>query len=153
MEKSLSNSPVKSEREVLLVGEFWLGGDARDLSWGDLALLLPTSDSFDCPTESWSFAGVRLCPCDTLAACRGTGLLFPAGFRLVPMTFVLFLSPGIISTFLHVHPFGASIEYICSYLQRLDSKVGVGQGVGQLGLDSEAWAPLPAEIWKRMRDG
>lgn len=47
------------------------------------------------------------------------------------MTFVVFLSPGIISTFLHVHPFGASIEYICSYLQRLDSKVGVGQvGMG-----------------------
>lgn len=32
-------------------------------------------------------------------------------------------SSGIISTFLNVHPFGASIEYICSYLQRLDSKV------------------------------
>ncbi|XP_075752771.1 ecto-NOX disulfide-thiol exchanger 2 isoform X3 [Pelodiscus sinensis] len=32
-------------------------------------------------------------------------------------------SPGIISTFLHVHPFGASIEYICSYLQRLDAKI------------------------------
>ncbi|XP_078544480.1 ecto-NOX disulfide-thiol exchanger 2 isoform X3 [Lissotriton helveticus] len=30
---------------------------------------------------------------------------------------------GIISTFLHVHPFGASIEYICSYLQCLDSKI------------------------------
>ncbi|XP_059012501.1 ecto-NOX disulfide-thiol exchanger 2 isoform X3 [Mustela nigripes] len=30
---------------------------------------------------------------------------------------------GIISTFLHVHPFGASIEYICSYLHRLDSKI------------------------------
>uniref|UniRef100_A0A8C6SPL1 Ecto-NOX disulfide-thiol exchanger 2 n=1 Tax=Neogobius melanostomus TaxID=47308 RepID=A0A8C6SPL1_9GOBI len=30
---------------------------------------------------------------------------------------------GIMSTFLHVHPFGASLEYICSYLQRLDSKV------------------------------
>ncbi|XP_054595221.1 ecto-NOX disulfide-thiol exchanger 2 isoform X3 [Nothobranchius furzeri] len=30
---------------------------------------------------------------------------------------------GIISTFLHVHPFGASIEYICSYLQRLDTKL------------------------------
>ncbi|XP_062997640.1 ecto-NOX disulfide-thiol exchanger 2 isoform X2 [Elgaria multicarinata webbii] len=30
---------------------------------------------------------------------------------------------GIISTFLHVHPFGANIEYICSYLQRLDSKI------------------------------
>uniref|UniRef100_A0A670JZW1 RRM domain-containing protein n=1 Tax=Podarcis muralis TaxID=64176 RepID=A0A670JZW1_PODMU len=34
-----------------------------------------------------------------------------------------FVSLGIISTFLHVHPFGASIEYICSYLQRLDSKI------------------------------
>ncbi|XP_043560567.1 ecto-NOX disulfide-thiol exchanger 2 isoform X2 [Chiloscyllium plagiosum] len=30
---------------------------------------------------------------------------------------------GIISTFLHVHPFGASIDYICSYLQRLDAKI------------------------------
>ncbi|XP_069469211.1 ecto-NOX disulfide-thiol exchanger 2 isoform X2 [Ambystoma mexicanum] len=30
---------------------------------------------------------------------------------------------GIISTFLHVHPFGASIEYICSYLQCLDTKI------------------------------
>ncbi|XP_011249299.1 ecto-NOX disulfide-thiol exchanger 2 isoform X9 [Mus musculus] len=30
---------------------------------------------------------------------------------------------GIISTFLHVHPFGASIEYICSYLNRLDNKI------------------------------
>ncbi|XP_016041009.1 ecto-NOX disulfide-thiol exchanger 2 isoform X7 [Erinaceus europaeus] len=30
---------------------------------------------------------------------------------------------GIISTFLHVHPFGASIEYICSYLHRLDNKM------------------------------
>ncbi|XP_068930166.1 ecto-NOX disulfide-thiol exchanger 2 isoform X2 [Petaurus breviceps papuanus] len=30
---------------------------------------------------------------------------------------------GIISAFLHVHPFGASIEYICSYLQRLDTKI------------------------------
>ncbi|XP_031718678.1 ecto-NOX disulfide-thiol exchanger 2-like isoform X3 [Anarrhichthys ocellatus] len=33
---------------------------------------------------------------------------------------------GIISTFLHVHPFGASIEYICSYLQRLDNKINTG---------------------------
>ncbi|MEE6528788.1 hypothetical protein FKM82_017380, partial [Ascaphus truei] len=30
---------------------------------------------------------------------------------------------GIISTFLHVHPRGASMEYICSYLQQVDSKV------------------------------
>lgn len=50
-------------------------------------------------------------------------VLAAAGTSLPRVTFVLFLSPGIISTFLHVHPFGASIEYICSYLQRLDSKV------------------------------
>ncbi|XP_034418286.1 ecto-NOX disulfide-thiol exchanger 1 [Cyclopterus lumpus] len=30
---------------------------------------------------------------------------------------------GIISTFLHVHPFGANLEYLWSYIQRLDSKV------------------------------
>lgn len=52
-------------------------------------------------------------------------LVFSPSSCLMRMMFVLFLSPGIISTFLHVHPFGASIEYICSYLQRLDSKVGV----------------------------
>ncbi|KAJ8014610.1 hypothetical protein DPEC_G00017420 [Dallia pectoralis] len=34
---------------------------------------------------------------------------------------------GIISTFLHVHPFGASIEYISSYLQRLDTKINTGE--------------------------
>ncbi|XP_008326024.1 ecto-NOX disulfide-thiol exchanger 1 isoform X3 [Cynoglossus semilaevis] len=30
---------------------------------------------------------------------------------------------GIISTFLHVHPFGANLEYLESYIHRLDSKV------------------------------
>ncbi|XP_031696968.1 ecto-NOX disulfide-thiol exchanger 1-like [Anarrhichthys ocellatus] len=30
---------------------------------------------------------------------------------------------GVISTFLHVHPFGANLEYLWSYIQRLDSKV------------------------------
>ncbi|KAL6064524.1 hypothetical protein STEG23_016369, partial [Scotinomys teguina] len=30
---------------------------------------------------------------------------------------------GIISTFLHVHPFGANIEYLWSYMQQLDSKM------------------------------
>lgn len=34
------------------------------------------------------------------------------------MTYFSFL--GLISTFLHVHPFGASVDYIWSYLQRLD---------------------------------
>lgn len=30
---------------------------------------------------------------------------------------------GLISTFLHVHPFGANIDYICSYLHQTDSTV------------------------------
>lgn len=30
---------------------------------------------------------------------------------------------GLLSTFLHVHPFGASVDYIWSYLQRLDSSL------------------------------
>ncbi|XP_035030279.2 ecto-NOX disulfide-thiol exchanger 1 isoform X1 [Hippoglossus stenolepis] len=34
---------------------------------------------------------------------------------------------GIISTFLHVHPFGANLEYLVSYIQRLDSKVSAGE--------------------------
>ncbi|KAL2077490.1 hypothetical protein ACEWY4_026994 [Coilia grayii] len=40
---------------------------------------------------------------------------------------------GIISTFLHVHPFGASIEYICSYLQRLDTKINTAEVEALLG--------------------
>ncbi|XP_052368535.1 ecto-NOX disulfide-thiol exchanger 2-like isoform X1 [Oncorhynchus keta] len=40
---------------------------------------------------------------------------------------------GIISTFLHVHPFGASIEYIFSYLQQLDTKINTGQVGALLG--------------------
>lgn len=44
-------------------------------------------------------------------------------FLVLSCQCVGFVSAGIISTFLHVHPFGASIEYICSYLQRLDTKV------------------------------
>uniref|UniRef100_A0A4W3HAZ8 Ecto-NOX disulfide-thiol exchanger 1 n=1 Tax=Callorhinchus milii TaxID=7868 RepID=A0A4W3HAZ8_CALMI len=34
---------------------------------------------------------------------------------------------GIIATFLHVHPFGANIEYLWSYLQRLDTKISAGE--------------------------
>ncbi|KAM6978127.1 LOW QUALITY PROTEIN: ecto-NOX disulfide-thiol exchanger 1 [Tautogolabrus adspersus] len=34
---------------------------------------------------------------------------------------------GIISTFLHVHPFGANLEYLWSYIQRLDTKVSAGE--------------------------
>ncbi|XP_047193316.1 ecto-NOX disulfide-thiol exchanger 1 isoform X3 [Scophthalmus maximus] len=34
---------------------------------------------------------------------------------------------GIISTFLHVHPFGANLEYLVSYIQRLDSKVSAAE--------------------------
>ncbi|XP_032467523.1 ecto-NOX disulfide-thiol exchanger 1 isoform X3 [Phocoena sinus] len=34
---------------------------------------------------------------------------------------------GIISTFLHVHPFGANIEYLWSYMQQLDSKISANE--------------------------
>ena len=34
---------------------------------------------------------------------------------------------GLIATFLHVHPFGASVDYICSYLQRLDFVIRAGE--------------------------
>nr|XP_015219171.1 PREDICTED: ecto-NOX disulfide-thiol exchanger 1 isoform X4 [Lepisosteus oculatus] len=34
---------------------------------------------------------------------------------------------GIISTFLHVHPFGANIEYLWSYIQRLDTKISAAE--------------------------
>uniref|UniRef100_A0A8C7MU37 Ecto-NOX disulfide-thiol exchanger 2 n=1 Tax=Oncorhynchus kisutch TaxID=8019 RepID=A0A8C7MU37_ONCKI len=40
---------------------------------------------------------------------------------------------GIISAFLHVHPFGASIEYICSYLQQLNTKINTGEVDALLG--------------------
>ncbi|XP_038050272.1 ecto-NOX disulfide-thiol exchanger 1-like [Patiria miniata] len=39
---------------------------------------------------------------------------------------------GIISTFLHVHPFGASVEYLWSYLQRLSFNVSPQQIEGLL---------------------
>ncbi|XP_044139817.1 ecto-NOX disulfide-thiol exchanger 1 isoform X1 [Bufo gargarizans] len=34
---------------------------------------------------------------------------------------------GIISTFLNVHPFGANIEYLWSYLQQLDSRISANE--------------------------
>lgn len=39
------------------------------------------------------------------------------------MSCLLIVSAGIMSTFLHVHPFGANLEYLWSYIQRLDSQV------------------------------
>uniref|UniRef100_A0A3B1IJ31 Ecto-NOX disulfide-thiol exchanger 1 n=1 Tax=Astyanax mexicanus TaxID=7994 RepID=A0A3B1IJ31_ASTMX len=36
-------------------------------------------------------------------------------------------STGVISTFLHVHPFGANIEYLWSYIQRLDAKISASE--------------------------
>ena len=33
------------------------------------------------------------------------------------------LISGLLATFLHVHPFGASVDYIWSYMSRLDIRV------------------------------
>lgn len=46
---------------------------------------------------------------------------------------------GIISTFLHVHPFGANIEYLWSYMQQLDSKVSPFSPADVYGEDSGCW--------------
>uniref|UniRef100_A0A8C2L1B0 Ecto-NOX disulfide-thiol exchanger 1 n=1 Tax=Cyprinus carpio TaxID=7962 RepID=A0A8C2L1B0_CYPCA len=43
------------------------------------------------------------------------------------LLFCLYLHTGIISTFLHVHPFGANIEYLWSYIQRLDTKISASE--------------------------
>jgi len=52
------------------------------------------------------------------------GLPILSYFVCTGQTLFFFLSSaGIISTFLHVHPFGANLEYLWSYIQRLDSKV------------------------------
>ncbi|XP_077435765.1 ecto-NOX disulfide-thiol exchanger 1-like [Vanacampus margaritifer] len=34
---------------------------------------------------------------------------------------------GVMSAFLHVHPFGANLEYLCSYVRSLDSQVSSGE--------------------------
>ncbi|XP_037095630.1 ecto-NOX disulfide-thiol exchanger 1-like isoform X1 [Syngnathus acus] len=34
---------------------------------------------------------------------------------------------GVVSAFLHVHPFGANLEYLCSYVRTLDCQVSSGQ--------------------------
>uniref|UniRef100_A0A672MS42 Ecto-NOX disulfide-thiol exchanger 2 n=1 Tax=Sinocyclocheilus grahami TaxID=75366 RepID=A0A672MS42_SINGR len=66
-----------------------------------------------------SYRRLSVCACVLLTLCSG----FIFGFA----------STGIISTFLHVHPFGASIEYICSYLQRLDTKISTTEVETLLG--------------------
>lgn len=33
-------------------------------------------------------------------------------------TNILFIYSGLISIFLHIHPFGAGVDYICSFLQK-----------------------------------
>uniref|UniRef100_A0A673FVR7 Ecto-NOX disulfide-thiol exchanger 2-like n=1 Tax=Sinocyclocheilus rhinocerous TaxID=307959 RepID=A0A673FVR7_9TELE len=62
-----------------------------------------------------------------------TSHALPVSYRRLSFFIFGFSSTGIISTFLHVHPFGASIEYICSYLQRLDTKISTTEVETLLG--------------------
>uniref|UniRef100_A0A672MN53 Ecto-NOX disulfide-thiol exchanger 2 n=1 Tax=Sinocyclocheilus grahami TaxID=75366 RepID=A0A672MN53_SINGR len=62
-----------------------------------------------------------------------TSHALPVSYRRLSGFIFGFASTGIISTFLHVHPFGASIEYICSYLQRLDTKISTTEVETLLG--------------------
>lgn len=59
----------------------------------------------------------------TIAGVSKGHYLTPTLTCLAVMPNVCLFNPGIISTFLHVHPFGANIEYLWSYMQQLDSKV------------------------------
>lgn len=59
---------------------------------------------------------------------------------------------GIISTFLHVHPFGASIEYICSYLQRLDTKVTGPRDSKCRVLAEQGWVCHTVGVLSRKKD-
>ncbi|NXI49954.1 ENOX2 protein, partial [Chloroceryle aenea] len=61
----------------------------------------------------------RVCTCSQEKECPAEKMLNSSPVKSEREVLLV----GIISTFLHVHPFGASIEYICSYLQRLDSKI------------------------------
>uniref|UniRef100_A0A672MND2 Ecto-NOX disulfide-thiol exchanger 2 n=1 Tax=Sinocyclocheilus grahami TaxID=75366 RepID=A0A672MND2_SINGR len=63
----------------------------------------------------------------------GTDFIFILYWKIYQGFIFGFASTGIISTFLHVHPFGASIEYICSYLQRLDTKISTTEVETLLG--------------------
>ncbi|XP_065499562.1 ecto-NOX disulfide-thiol exchanger 2 isoform X2 [Caloenas nicobarica] len=74
-------------------------------------------DAVDCQGNESSTS--RVCACSQEKECPVEKTLSNSPVKSEREVLLV----GIISTFLHVHPFGASIEYICSYLQRLDSKI------------------------------
>ncbi|KAK2083839.1 hypothetical protein P7K49_039075 [Saguinus oedipus] len=102
LEKTMNSSPIKSEREALLVGQ--------------LSPLMSTDGASADPTWQRAFPESLWSKYMPLEVFQVTGYFFNTSETKQDGT------NGIISTFLHVHPFGASIEYICSYLQRLDNK-------------------------------
>ncbi|KAK3558351.1 hypothetical protein QTP86_017244 [Hemibagrus guttatus] len=129
-------SPVKSEREALLVD--------------DVVLLAPSS--LDLQHALGRFAAECEAAGMSVSTSKSEAMLsnwkkvactLQVGGEFLPQVEefkylgVLFSSEGrmdrIISTFLHVHPFGASIEYICSYLQRLDTKISTTEVETLLG--------------------
>ncbi|KAK2527421.1 Enox2, partial [Columba guinea] len=81
-------------------------------------------DAVDCQGNESSAS--RVCACSQEKECPVEKTLSNSPVKSEREVLLV----GIISTFLHVHPFGASIEYICSYLQRLDSKVDLHRGSG-----------------------
>nr|XP_013797699.1 PREDICTED: ecto-NOX disulfide-thiol exchanger 2 isoform X2 [Apteryx mantelli mantelli] len=74
-------------------------------------------DAIDCQGNESDTS--RICACSQEKECPAEKTLSNSPVKSEREALLV----GIISTFLHVHPFGASIEYICSYLQRLDSKI------------------------------
>uniref|UniRef100_A0AAR2JBI8 RRM domain-containing protein n=1 Tax=Pygocentrus nattereri TaxID=42514 RepID=A0AAR2JBI8_PYGNA len=82
--------------------------------------------------EVFKGVGRRFCSEQELYDCAGCiyclACLLHANLVTVMFGHLLCsLSAGVISTFLHVHPFGANIEYLWSYIQRLDAKISASE--------------------------
>uniref|UniRef100_A0A673IQ68 Ecto-NOX disulfide-thiol exchanger 1-like n=1 Tax=Sinocyclocheilus rhinocerous TaxID=307959 RepID=A0A673IQ68_9TELE len=107
--KELELEQAKDEQHYL-EGEVLRPLQSNQLKWGKDGASAPGGIFMTVPLHLLSCLLVRgnICSLTSLLCC-------------------LSLHTGIISTFLHVHPFGANIEYLWSYIQRLDTKISAGE--------------------------
>jgi len=45
---------------------------------------------------------------------------YSINYNLLTININIWYSAGLIATFLHIHPFGASVDYLWSYLQKME---------------------------------
>uniref|UniRef100_A0A8C7HZ67 Ecto-NOX disulfide-thiol exchanger 1 n=1 Tax=Oncorhynchus kisutch TaxID=8019 RepID=A0A8C7HZ67_ONCKI len=84
--------------------------------------LISLNVSVSLSSLSLSISHLSQCLCFSLSLNLSLCLCF-----FLYLSIALCFSAGIISTFLHVHPFGANIDYLWSYIQRLDTTVSAGE--------------------------